>query len=66
MPINRIPMGQLPRELEELSEDTLVSGSHVLPAKQGWWDYWEWEAKCSADLRKGLCSRCSYEGDDAE
>ncbi|MEM9214510.1 MAG: DUF5837 family cyanobactin class RiPP [Cyanobacteria bacterium P01_F01_bin.150] len=47
-PVARIPTGQLPSELLELSEDTL-SGAGVRPANQG---------ACSNQ------QQCSFDGDD--
>jgi bacteriocin leader peptide (microcyclamide/patellamide family) len=52
-PVERIPTGQLPISLAELSEETL--SSHVLPS----FGLPEWMAKLSPN-------QCSYDGDDAE
>ena len=49
-PVDRIPTGQLPSALAELSEDTLTT-AHVQPSYQ----------TCG-----GYNAICSYDGDDAE
>lgn len=55
-PVDRIPTGQLPSALAELSEDSL-SDSHVLPAIG---------PICSACLADFCGKFCSYDGDDTE
>ena len=55
-PVERIPTGQLPSALAELSEDPL-SGLHIVPAGfiPGF---------CPSFVPPGVT--CSYDGDDAE
>ncbi|WP_416236370.1 DUF5837 family cyanobactin class RiPP [Spirulina sp. CCNP1310] len=48
-PVDRVPSGQLPSALAELSEESL--GSQALACGSG----------C---FMPGACDRCSYDGDD--
>ena len=57
-PVDRVPTGQLPSALMELSEEALDS-SNLLPLS-----YWGYCSRCTGSC--STCSHCSYDGDNAE